>query len=78
MPVRLSTADTGFEAAFSALVDGRRDADADVDRAVADIIADVRARGDGAVREYTARFDRLDVPALRDLRVSEDEIAAMP
>jgi histidinol dehydrogenase len=75
MPVRLSTADTGFEAAFSALVDGRRDADADVDRAVADIIADVRARGDGAVREYTARFDRLDVPALRDLRVSEDEIA---
>ncbi len=74
MPVRLSTADAGFEDAFTALVDGRRDADADVDQAVADIISDVRARGDEAVRDYTARFDRLEVASVDDLRVSETEI----
>ena len=33
----------------------------DVDAAVAAIIADVRARGDRAVLELTARFDRLDL-----------------
>ena len=31
-----------------------------VERAVADILADVQRRGDAAVLEYTARFDRVD------------------
>jgi histidinol dehydrogenase len=59
MPVFLSTTDPGFEAAFQALLGQKREADEDVDQAAAAIIADVRARGDQAVIDLTAKFDRL-------------------
>ncbi len=75
MPVFLSTADQGFDAAFLALLSAKREDAPDVDAAVAAIIADVRARGDAAVIELTARFDRLELtPAT--LAFSADEIEA--
>jgi histidinol dehydrogenase len=75
MPVFLNTADPGFEAAFAALLGQKREEAEDVDQAVAAIIADVRARGDAAVIELTARFDRLELtPAT--LAFSQAEIAA--
>ena len=61
MPTLLSTRDDGFEAAFLALLCQKREDAPDVDAAVAGIIADVRARGDRAVIELTARFDNLDL-----------------
>ncbi|AMY68345.1 histidinol dehydrogenase [Frigidibacter mobilis] len=61
MPQFLTTADPGFEAAFTALLGLKREDAPDVDDAVAAIIADVRARGDAAVIELTAKFDRLDL-----------------
>ena len=60
MPLRLDSRDPGFAAAFTALVEGRREADEDVSRDVSAIIAAVRARGDAAVADYTKRFDRHD------------------
>jgi histidinol dehydrogenase len=75
VPHRLSTADTGFAAGFRAFLDAQREARADVDAAAAAILADVRTRGDAAVIDLTARFDRqILTPAT--LRVSEAEIAA--
>jgi histidinol dehydrogenase len=71
---RLCTSDAEFEAGFAALLAGR-ESRADVHAAVAAIIAAVRARGDAALIEYTARFDRLDLTA-QTLRVTADEIAA--
>ena len=59
--IRLDASSPDFAAAFAALVDARREADADVSRDVAAIIADVRARGDGALLDYTRRFDRHDL-----------------
>ena len=59
MPVFLNTADAGFETAFQTLLGQKREEAEDVDQAVAAIIADVRARGDQAVIDLTARFDRL-------------------
>jgi len=59
MPQFLSTTDADFETRFTALLGMKREADDDVDAAVAAIIADVRARGDAALIEYTTRFDRL-------------------
>ena len=59
MPLFLNTADADFEARFQALLGMKREEAEDVDQAVAGIIADVRARGDAAVIELTARFDRL-------------------
>ena len=53
----LRARDPGFEEAFARIVADRRESDVDVGRDVAAIIADVHARGDAAVAEYTARFD---------------------
>ena len=58
MPVFLDSQSPGFEAAFSALLNAKREDSVDVDDAVAAIIADVRARGDAALIELTERFDR--------------------
>ncbi|MDF1857303.1 histidinol dehydrogenase [Pseudooceanicola sp.] len=55
----LATEDSDFEARFSALLAAKREDSPDVDDVVAGIIADVRRRGDAAVIELTARFDRL-------------------
>ncbi len=74
MPQFLSTLDDDFEARFSALLATKREDAPDVDDAVAAIIADVRARGDAALRELTARFDGLDLPA-DGLAFSRAEIA---
>ncbi|MBW8744305.1 MAG: histidinol dehydrogenase [Sphingomonas sp.] len=61
--IRLSSSDPGFDSAFTALVNARREADADVSRDVAAIVAKVRSEGDRALRDYTSRFDRHDLEA---------------
>ncbi len=71
--IRLDTRDAGFEAAFTALLQGARDTTARVDAAVAAIIADVRERGDAALLDLTNRFDRQSLTAAT-LRVTPAEI----
>ncbi|NML10534.1 histidinol dehydrogenase [Sphingobium sp. AR-3-1] len=61
MTFRLSTTDAGFAAAFTALVNDRREADEDVSRDVTAILKAVRAGGDAALADYTQRFDRHDL-----------------
>ena len=75
MPVFLNATDPNFEAEFQTLLSAKREDSPDVDQVVADIIADVRARGDAALLEYTERFDRLTL-APETLRLSGAEIAA--
>lgn len=75
MPLRLDASDAGFATDFKALVDARRESDAGVADTVAAIIADVRARGDAAVSELTARFDRVDL-ALAGVEIDRATIAA--
>ncbi|MDP4033487.1 MAG: histidinol dehydrogenase [Pseudorhodobacter sp.] len=74
MPQFLNSVDAGFKAAFAALLAMKREDSPDVDATVAGIIADVRHRGDAAVIELTARFDRLRLTA-DTLAFSADEIA---
>ncbi len=74
MAIRLSTSATGFAADFSALLSSKREASADVDTAVRDIIEDVKQRGDAALLDYTRRFDRLEAESLADLTVTAEEI----
>lgn len=71
----LDRRDAGFDAAFRALVEGRREETRDVRAAVAEIVAAVRAEGDAAVLRFTERFDRLRLEP-GSLRVSAGEIAA--
>ena len=73
MPVFLDAQAADFEAAFTTLLGAKREDSPDVDAVVADIIADVRHRGDAAVIELTAKFDRLELTP-DTLRFSEEEI----
>ena len=75
MPVFLNATDPNFEVEFQTLLSAKREDSPDVDQVVADIIADVRARGDEALLEYTERFDRLTLTQ-ETLRLSDGEIAA--
>ena len=61
MPHFLSHTDPDFEARFAALLGMKREEAEDVDLAVAEIIAEVRARGDAALIELTAHYDRHDL-----------------
>ena len=74
MPHKLSSAAPDFAEAFARFLGARRDVEENADRAAAEILADVRARGDLAVLDLTAKFDRLDLTA-ETMRFSADEIA---
>ena len=71
---RLDAAEPGFARDFAALL-ADRDTPADLREAVAAILADIRARGDAALIECTARFDHVDLTADR-LRLTGAEIDA--
>lgn len=75
MPFSLDARAPDFEARFVRLLGLKREAAEDVDEAVRAILADVAARGDEALIEFTRRFDGLDLAPER-LRVGEDEIEA--
>ena len=75
MPQILNINQADFEAQFQALLSAKREDSPDVDATVADIISDVRARGDTAVIELTSKFDRLDL-APDTLAFSREEILA--
>ncbi|MCE8510431.1 histidinol dehydrogenase [Ruegeria pomeroyi] len=74
MPQFLDSRQPDFETAFAALLGAKREDSPDVDAVVADIIADVRTRGDAAVIELTERFDRIALTP-QTLRFSTEEIA---
>ncbi len=74
MPQFLDTTSPDFEAAFTALLSAKREDSPDVDAIVAEIIADVRHRGDAAVIELTSKFDRLDLTP-DTLAFTSEEIA---
>ena len=76
MPVFLTSSDADFEQSFTALLGAKREDSPDVDAIVADIIADVRHRGDAALLELTEKFDRLALKDANALRISAAEVDA--
>ena len=75
MPVFLDATVPDFEAAFTTLLNAKREDSPDVDAVVADIIADVRKRGEAAVIDLTKKFDRITLTP-ETLRITSTEIAA--
>ncbi len=75
-PARLSTNSASFDAEFKARLHWSADDDAAIEKVVADILADVRKRGDEAVLEYTNRFDKLDAKTLPELELTQAELKA--
>ena len=77
MPQLLDAQAADFEAAFTMLLNAKREDSPDVDVIVADVIADVRARGDEAVLELTEKFDRIKLtPDTMRVTAAEVEEAA--
>ena len=76
MAVRLDNRQDGFEEGFAALLASKREATVDVADTVSSIIADVRARGDAALLELTAKFDGLQAASMAELAVPRAEIDA--
>ena len=74
MPQRLDARTADFETRFAAFLSTKRETSEDVDAAARAIVADVRARGDAALIDYTRRFDRVDLS--NGMRVAPEEIAA--
>ncbi len=73
MPQFLDYSQSDFEAAFAALLSAKREESTDVDDTVADIIAQVRERGDAAVIALTQEFDRIALTA-ETLRITAAEV----
>lgn len=71
---RLDTLSASFEKDLASLLADRSSDERSVSEPVRAILADVRQRGDEALCDYTARFDRLTLPAEK-LRISAEEIA---
>lgn len=73
---RLDTAEADFEARFTRLLHWSPEQDQGIEQAVSAILADVQARGDEALMDYTRRFDRLEVHEAAGLRLSQAELQA--
>ena len=75
-PARLSTIDADFEAQFKARQHWSADTDAAIVQRVDSILADVQARGDAAVLEYTERFDGLQAASVAALELTQADFKA--
>jgi histidinol dehydrogenase len=68
---RYNTTDANFQASLHQLLAFEGAQDDKVDAVVADILKDVKTRGDAAVLDYTQRFDRLSADRMSDLELPQ-------
>lgn len=73
---RLSTIDSGFESAFTALLDRAPESSPEVATRTAAIVEAVRTRGDAALIEATNRFDRRSVSSATELELPKSALEA--
>ncbi|WP_024930459.1 histidinol dehydrogenase [Methylophilus sp. OH31] len=73
---RLNTQDAGFDAELKALLAFETAQDDNIDQVVANILKDVKTRGDAAVLEYTNRFDKTNATSLAALEIPQAELHA--
>ena len=75
-PLYFSSLEADFDSKFKARLHWSAATDAAIEQRVADILADVQARGDAAVLEYTARFDSLSATCMAELELTQAELKA--
>lgn len=73
---RLDSAEAGFEAAFTALLDRAPESAPDVAARTAEIVEAIRLRGDAALVEYTSRFDRRALAGAAELELPKAALQA--
>ncbi|MCK5360725.1 MAG: histidinol dehydrogenase [Gammaproteobacteria bacterium] len=72
--LQLNSRDDGFSDSLQALLERSHEQVEGVETVVADIISNVRSRGDQALLEYTNRFDRMDVTEAETLELSPERL----
>ena len=73
---RFSSADADFDSKLKALLAFETAQDDSIDEIVANILKDVKKRGDAAVLEYTNRFDKTNAQSLLELEIPQAELVA--
>src|SRR6201991_1084282 len=73
---KLDSSADGFQKSLHAVLAFEASEDEAIERAVAQILADVKSRGDAAVLEHTNRFDRLDAKSVAALELPMSELEA--
>ena len=73
---RLDIADADFAARLARLLHWSPEQDQGIETAVSGILADIRARGDEALLDYTRRFDRVPATQAADLRLTKADLQA--
>ena len=73
---RFSSADADFDSKLKGLLAFETAQDDSVDEVVANILKDVKKRGDAAVLEYTNRFDKTVAHSISELEISKSELGA--
>ncbi len=73
---RFSSADNDFDGKLKALLAFETAQDDSIDEVVANILKDVKKRGDAAVLDYTNRFDKTNASKLAELEISQSELQA--
>ena len=71
---RFSSADSDFEIKLKTLLAFETAQDDSVDEVVANILKDVKKRGDAAVLDYTNRFDKTNASSLAQLEIPKSEL----
>lgn len=71
---RLDTRDGDFDSALKGMLNRAILGNPELNRTVEGILADVRARGDVAVLDYTRRFDRFEADSMAGLTVSREQM----
>jgi histidinol dehydrogenase len=73
---RFSSEDADFDSKLKALLAFETAQDDTVDEVVANILKDVKKRGDAAVLDYTNRFDKTNATTLAQLEIPQAELLA--
>lgn len=73
---KLDTTHADFSAQLSAVLALEASADAAIEQTVAQILADVKTRGDQALLEYTQRFDRVSARSVAELEIPQSALQA--
>ncbi|MFZ9495940.1 MAG: histidinol dehydrogenase [Candidatus Methylopumilus sp.] len=71
---KLNTQDSNFKDQLSQLIFFEAEENTQIEKTVAEILSDVKKRGDQAVIEYTKKFDHADFSSMEDFEISKEEL----
>ena len=71
---KLNTQDSNFKDQLSQLIFFEAEENTQIEKTVAEILIDVKKRGDQAVIEYTKKFDHVDFSRMEEFEISKEEL----